>query len=56
MHAQLRGLRRPQYYRTALKLARHFKGKDHPSVGVFLTNLGDIYRKCVNRCTSLAPR
>jgi tetratricopeptide (TPR) repeat protein len=33
-----------QHYRTALRIATHFFGKQHPSVGMYLTNLGDIYR------------
>lgn len=34
-----------KYYKTALRISTHFFGKDHPSVGIYLTNLGDVYRK-----------
>ncbi len=32
-------------YKTALQIGKYFFGADHPSIGMYLTNLGDIYRK-----------
>lgn len=34
-----------RYYKKALKIAKHLFGKNHPSVGMYLNNLGDVYRK-----------
>ena len=34
-----------RYYKKALKIAKHLFGKDHPHVGMYLNNLGDVYRK-----------
>lgn len=33
------------YYKTALQIGKFFFGANHPSIGMYLTNLGDIYRK-----------
>ena len=33
------------YYKTALQIGKYFFGANHPSIGVYLTNLGDIHRK-----------
>lgn len=32
-------------YKTALQIGKFFFGASHPSIGMYLTNLGDIYRK-----------
>lgn len=33
------------YLKQALKVSKHFYGQQHPDVGIYLTNVGDIYRK-----------
>ena len=34
-----------EYYKTAMRIGKHFFGNAHPSIGMYLTNLGDIHRK-----------
>ena len=33
-----------KHYKRALKIVEHFFGKQHPKVGMYQTNIGDIYR------------
>ena len=33
------------YLKQALKLYKHYYGEQHPTIGIYLTNVGDIYRK-----------
>lgn len=33
------------YIKQALKISKHYYGQDDPDIGVYLTNVGDIYRK-----------
>ncbi len=33
------------YIKQALKISKHFNGQQHPDIGIYLTNVGDIYRK-----------
>ena len=33
------------YLKQAIKIAKHYYGRQHPSIGLYLTNIGDIYRK-----------
>jgi tetratricopeptide (TPR) repeat protein len=34
-----------EYLKQALKISKHYYGQEHPSIGIYLTNVGDIYRK-----------
>ncbi len=34
-----------EYLKQALKISKHFYGDQHPTIGIYLTNVGDIYRK-----------
>ena len=36
-----------EYLKQALKISKHFFGQQHPNTGIYLTNVGDIYRKVV---------
>jgi Tfp pilus assembly protein PilF len=33
------------YLKRALKISKHYHGEQHPSIGIYLTNIGDIHRK-----------
>jgi len=33
------------YLKQALKISKHFYGEKHGTIGIYLTNVGDIYRK-----------
>ena len=33
------------YLKQAIKIAKHYYGPEHSSIGIYLTNIGDIYRK-----------
>lgn len=33
------------YFKRALKISRHYYGGKHESIGMYLGNIGDIYRK-----------
>jgi Tfp pilus assembly protein PilF len=35
------------YFKQALRISKHYYGQDHPTIGIYLTNVGDIYRKVV---------
>ena len=36
------------YFKQALKISKHYYGYKHESIGMYLGNIGDIYRKvCV---------
>ena len=35
------------YFKQALRISKHYYGQDHPSIGIYLTNVGDIHRKVV---------
>lgn len=34
-----------QNYKVAMRIGKHLFGNRHPSIGMYLTNLGDIHRK-----------
>jgi Tfp pilus assembly protein PilF len=34
-----------EYYKQALKICKHYHGEQHSSIGIYLTNMGDIHRK-----------
>lgn len=40
------------YFKKAIKISKHYHGRDHSSIGIYLTNIGDVYRK-VRRKNSL---
>lgn len=33
------------YLKQAIKISKHYYGAKNPSIGIYLTNIGDIYRK-----------
>ena len=33
------------YLKQAIKISKHYYGQEHPTVGIYLTNVGDIHRK-----------
>jgi len=33
------------YFKQALKICKHYYGHKHESIGMYLGNIGDIYRK-----------
>ena len=37
-----------EYLKQALRIAKHFFGSEHQDTGIYLTNVGDIYRKVNN--------
>ena len=40
------------YLKQALKISKHYYGDKHESIGMYLGNIGDIYRKVYLRKTS----
>lgn len=34
-----------EYLKQAVRIVKHFFGNQHQDIGIYLTNIGDIYRK-----------